>query len=230
MQLVNAVIFNLEYAKIEIMETFGMTSSNDTQITQGKKPPSKVGWLVVAMSVFLLGLVAHVLGPAAYSIYPAVVVLCAAALALPAARSKRLAESRLGIFLLLLCLAVGVKLYTNRIYEEYMQRSKIITALDLLEWLKIPVESFYATQHACPTPAQIDAMTSDKYVTNILLNRRNGEKCIYIAVLDTKGGFTTNTTIGLAYLIKSNTWSCKNKDTAATRIDSIHYLPSWCKD
>jgi len=207
-----------------------MTSPNDIQTTQDKKPPSKVGWLVVAMSAFVSGSVAHVSGSVAYSIGPAVGVLCAAALALPAVLSKRRIESRLGVFLLLLFLAVGAKLYSNRVYKEYMQRSKIITAVNLLERLKSPVESFYATQQVCPTPAQIGAVTSDKYVANILLNTSDGEKCIYTAVLDPKRGFTANTTLGLAYLIKSNTWSCKNKDTAATRIDSIYYLPSWCRD
>jgi len=91
------------------------------------------------------------------------------------------------------------------------------------------VERFYATQQACPTPAQIGAVTSDKYVANILRSSGDGEKCIYTAVLNTHMGFAANTTLGLAYLTKSNSWSCKNKDTATTQIDPI-YLPSRCKE
>ena len=206
----------------KIMETLSMTSPNETQMTQDKKPPSKMSWLVVAMIVFVLGAVVCGTGSA-------VMVLFAAALTLPAVLSKQRIESGLGVILLLLYLAVGMSLYSNQVHKDYMQRSKIQMVVNSLEQLKSPVESFYTTQRACPTPVQIGAVTSDKYVANILLNSSNGEKCIYTAVLNTNMGFTANTTLGLAYLIQSNTWSCKNRDTATTQIDPI-YLPSRCKE
>jgi len=207
-----------------------MTSSNEIQTTQDKtqdkKPPSKASWLIVAVIIFLLGAVVCGTGSA-------VMVLFAAALTLPAVLSKRRVESGLGVILLLLCLAVGASIYAKQgfggAYWDYLQRSKIQIAVSLLEQLKSPVERFYATQQACPTPAQIGAVISNKYVANILLNTSDGEKCVYTAVLNTNGGFTANTTLGLAYLIKSNTWSCKNTDAATTQIDPI-YLPSRCKE
>ncbi len=203
-----------------------MIPPNETQMTQDNKPPSKASWLVVAVIIFLLGAVVCGTGSAA-------AVLFAAALTLPAVLSKRRIESGLAVILLLLCLAVGASIYAEQgfcgEYCDYLQRGKIQMAVNLLEQLKSPVERFYATQHACPTPVQIGAVTANKYVTNILLNSSNREKCLYTAVLNTNMGFPANTTLGLAYLIQSNSWSCHNKDTATTQLDPI-YLPSRCKD
>ncbi|OUD13178.1 pilin [Thioflexithrix psekupsensis] len=203
-----------------------MTSSDEIQITQDKKPPSKASWLIVAVIIFVLG--AGVCGTGS-----AIMVLFAAALTLPAVLSKWRIESGLGVILLSLCLAVGWSIYSKHgfggEYWNYLQRGKVQAALSLLEQLKSPIEQFYATQHTCPTPAQIGAVTSNKYVTNILLNNSNGEKCIYTAVLDRKSGFPANTTLGLAYLIQSNRWSCYNKDAETTQMAPI-YLPSKCKE
>lgn len=203
-----------------------MTPPNKTQMTQDKKPPSKAFWLVIAMIVFVLGSVVCGTGSAA-------AVLFAAALTLPAVLSKRRTESGLGVLLLWLCLAVGGSIYSKHgfggAYQDYLQRAKIEMAVSLLEQLKSPVERFYTTQHTCPTPAQIGTVTSNKYVANILLKSSNGEKCIYTAVLNANMDFPANTTLGLAYLIQSNTWSCKNRDTATTLLDPM-YLPFRCKE
>lgn len=202
-----------------------MSSSNETQMTQDKKPPSKASWLVVAIIVFVLGAVVCGAGSI-------VVVLFAAALTLPVILSKRRAESGLGVIMLLLCLVVGASIYNQGFggaYWEYLQRAKVAVAIQWLEQLKSPVETFYAAHHNCPTPEQIGTATFSKYAINLQRSGTAGEKCTYSTVLNTDMGFSANTTLGLAYLVKSNTWSCKNKDTATTQIEPI-YLPYRCKD
>lgn len=202
-----------------------MTSLNETETTQAQKPVSKAGWLVVAFIVFVLGSVVCGTGSI-------VVVFFAAVLSLPPVLSKRRAESLFGILLLLLCLKVGTSIYSEGgwgPYWDYLQRARVESTIHyLLEALKSPVETFYAKQHACPMPAQVGVTTS-KYVVNILRSSASGEKCTYTAILKTKVGFATSITeLELTYLVDSNSWSCKGKDTASTQINPI-YLPHRCR-
>ncbi|MCP4700711.1 MAG: hypothetical protein GY862_28230 [Gammaproteobacteria bacterium] len=109
-------------------------------------------------------------------------------------------------------------------------REAPLEALVLLSGLKIPVEAFCEEKKYCPTPEEVNARFASAYVTRIVRSSpAHSAKCVYTATLKDDQGFGANATLGLAYLIEQQTWSCKPTDTGSTTIDPA-YLPFACKD
>ena len=99
-------------------------------------------------------------------------------------------------------------------------------ALVLLIDLTTPVEAFYEEKKYCPMPEEVGVHFVSAYVTHIVRSSpAHSMKCVYTATLKDD----TNISIGPAYLLDRQVWSCKPTDTGTTTIDPT-YLPFACKD
>jgi hypothetical protein len=150
------------------------------------------------------------------------ILLLAAVFALLASIGKN-PEFRLagGILLIIAVLLVG-PVYVVSFRQPREASSE---ALTLLIDLKTPVEAFYGEKKYCPTPEEVNAHFASVYVTHIVRSSlAHSTKCMYTATLKDNA----HVSVGLAYLIERQTWSCKPADIGTTIAPA--YLPFACRD
>ena len=104
-------------------------------------------------------------------------------------------------------------------YTDYLKRSKVTEALNLLGGLKTPAEEYYGAKSAWPELADIGAKTSGKYVTQVRS---------YAGTAGTRLGYSASVqkdigSIALIYSTVRQTWTC----VKGTDMDAA-YAPSTC--
>ncbi len=108
-------------------------------------------------------------------------------------------------------------------YTDYLKRSKVSEAIQLLGGLKTPVEEWYAAKSTFPGIDSIGGKTSGKYVTIVGPSNPGPTDGTYTASMKD----TTITGI-MAFKLDTTTmtWDCKA--SAGTTIEA-KYLSSSCK-
>lgn len=100
-------------------------------------------------------------------------------------------------------------------YMDYMTKTKVSEALNLLSGFKTPALEAYASTGYCPTPDAMGAVTKGKYVDSITGGAASGgvETCSYVATMGDAAGEDLKTkTMTLTYAkggVDDKAWTCE---------------------
>jgi len=111
-------------------------------------------------------------------------------------------------------------------YSDYMKRSKVAEAMQLLGGLKTGATEWYNDKNLWPTAASITSVTKGKYVS--MISNVAGKSAFSAAMKDTDiSGPAFEKILILFYSTPTGIWKC-DAAIAGTTIDA-KYLPSACR-
>ena len=113
------------------------------------------------------------------------------------------------------------------IYNDYIKRSKVAEAVQLLGALKVPTLDYYATWSVWPSVAQIGGQSQGRYVDNIV-SVDDGTLLYVEATMRGPDTDLDGKKLRMVHNVSTNSWICTTNGVSPPIDD--RFLPSACRN